>query len=298
MLINGGPGVTPAMTAVRRGFEQLGYREGADIAYESRFAEGKLDRLPALAQELAARKVDVIVTFGGPSTSAAIRATKQIPIVFAIVADPVAVGFVDSLERPGGNATGITSNDPQQAGQQMELMRMLIPGLRRLAILSDADIPGADASGLAPIERGNANAAKAMGIETRVLKVRLPDPDLEASFDAMEAASAQGLLILEVPVGMVHRKRIAELAASRRLPTLFSAGSADAGGVLSYGTKVDDTWPRVPVYVDRILKGAKPGDLSVEVVTTRDLVVNLKTAREIGIAVPPDLVKMATRTVE
>ena len=298
MLFNGSPENNPAVIAVHRAFERLGYREGAEIAYESRFAQGQLERLPALAEDLVAQGVDVIATFGGPPTSAAVRATHHIPVVFAIVADPVAVGFVHSLERPDGNATGITNHDPQQAQQQMTLMRMLMPGLQRLAIVSDADIPGADASGLAPIERGNVAAAKAAGIAPQVLKLRSPTPDLEGSFAAMETEGAQAVLALEVPVAIAHRKRIAQLATSRRLPTLFSAGSSDAGGVLSYGTKVDDTWPRVPVYVDRILKGAKPGDLPVEVITTKNLVINLKTAREIGITIPPELAKLATRTVE
>ncbi|MBS0451322.1 MAG: ABC transporter substrate-binding protein [Proteobacteria bacterium] len=298
MLINGSPDNNPALLAVHRAFEQIGYHEGTEIVYESRFAQGHLDRLPALAEDLVVQGVDAIATFGGPSTSAAIRATQQIPIVFAIVADPVAVGFVQSLDRPGGNATGITNHDPQQAARQIALLRMLMPGLERLAIVSDADIPGADASGLAPIEHGNVAAAKAMGIAPQVLKLRSPTPDLEASFAAMEAAGAQAVLALEVPVAIAHRKRIAQLATSRGLPTLFSAGSADAGGVLSYGTKVDDTWSRVPAYVDRILKGAKPSDLAVEVIATRDLVINLKTAREIGIPVPRELATLATRTVE
>jgi len=298
LLINGMAANNPAVAAVKTEAARLGYVEGTNVVFEGRFAEGKLDRLPMLAAELVGLDVDVIATFGGPATNAAVRATNGIPIVFAIVADPVAVGFAKSLERPGGNATGITNNDPEQARRQMELLKELLPAMSRIAILSDAEIPGADASGLAPIERANVAAAKLLGLQPQVIKLRGPAPDLDAAFKSLVAEKADALLVLEVPVTLAHRKRIGELAAAQRLPSMFSAGSADAGGVLSYGTTVEDTWPRVPVYVDRILKGAKPGELPVEVVARRELIVNMKAARDVGVAVPADMQKRADRVVD
>lgn len=296
--MNGTAANNVAMDAVRTGFTRLGYIEGSSIVFEARYAEGKLDRLPDLAAELVGLKVDVIATFGGPVSSAAYKATKTIPIVFAIVADPVAVGFVASLEHPGGNATGITNNDPQQARLQLELLKSLSPGMTRVAILSDQDIPGADANGLAPIERANIAAARELGLEPRLLKVRGPTPDLEATFKTMIDDRAQSLLVLEVPVTLSHRKRIGELAAANRLPSMFSAGSSDAGGILSFGTNVADTWPQVPSFVDRIVKGARPDAMPVEVVTKRQLVVNLKAAREVGLSVPPELQRRADRVID
>jgi putative ABC transport system substrate-binding protein len=298
ILMNGTAANNAAMEVVRTGFARLGYIEEKNAIFEPRYAEGKLDRLPALAAELVGLNVDVIATFGGPASSAAHRATKSIPIVFAIVADPVAVGFVASLDRPGGNATGITNNDPQQARLQLELLRSLRPGLSRVAILSDQDIPGADASGLAPIERDNMSAAKSLGLEPKLLKVRGPTPDLDTTFKTMMDQGAEALLILEVPVTLSHRKRIGELAAANRLPSMFSAGSSDAGGILSFGTNVADTWPHVPIFVDRIVKGAKPSEMPVEVVTKRELVVNLKVARELGVIVPSELQGRADRLID
>ena len=298
LLVNGSAANNVAVEAVRKEFARLGYVEGKSISFEGRYAEGKLDRLPALAAELAGLDVDVIATFGGPSTSAAMRATKTIPIVFAIVADPVAVGFATSMERPGGNATGITNNDPEQARRQLELLKELLPTLTRVVILSDQDIPGADASGLAPIERSNVAAANALGLQPHVLKLRGPIPDLETAFRTVAAEHAEALLVLEVPVALAHRKRIAELAAAQRLPAMFSAGSADAGGVLSYGTNVADTWLRVPSYVDRILKGAKPADMAVEAITRREFTVSLKAARHVGVTIPADMLKRADSVVD
>ncbi|MDM0047569.1 ABC transporter substrate-binding protein [Variovorax sp. J22R115] len=298
LLLNGAAANNPAVEAVRKGFSQLGYVEGRNVILEGRYAEGKLDRLPGLAAELVETKVEAIATFGGPPTSAALSATKQLPIIFAVVADPIAVGWVSSLERPGANATGITNHDPTQPERQVELIKKLLPDMKRLAILSDADIPGADASGLAPIERTNVAAAEALGIEARVLKLRGPTPEMQGAFDSMAAAKADALLVLEVPVTLSYRKQIADAAAAQRITTMFSAGSADAGGLLSFGTKVDDAWPRVPFYVDRILKGAKPADLPVEVIDRRDFIINLKTAKRIGLPIPQELLTLATRVVE
>lgn len=296
MLSNWGRG--PVFEALKSDLARLGYVEGKNIVFEARFPEGQLERLPGYAAELAGLGVDVIATYGGPPINAARKASTTIPIVAAIVADPVAVGFAASLDRPGGNITGITSNDPSLGPRQWEIFKQVIPNLARVAILSDSDIPGADDSGLAPIERANAAAARAAGLTPQVLKVRGPAPDLDAAFKAMVSAEAQALVILEVPVTIPLRTRIAELAAARRIPTMFWGGASDAGGVFTYGTSFTDTFAGVPAAIDKILKGAKPADMPFKVITRREFVINLKTARALDLNVPADLLKRADRILE
>lgn len=288
----------PVLEGLRRGLAQLGYVEGADVIYEARFAEGMLERLPELAIELVAKGVDVIATYGGPATNAARKATATVPIVASIVADPVAIGVAATLERPGGNITGATNNDPELPSRQLDILKALIPGLERVAILSDPDIPGVDTNGLAPIERTNVAAARTAGMVPQVLKVRGPKPDLEAAFDAMQSDRAQALIVLEVPAPLAARKGIAALATNRRLPTMFWGGAEDSGGLFSYGTSVSANFPRLPAIIDRIFKGAKPADMPFEVVSRRELAINLRTARELGLTIPPDLLKRADRVIE
>jgi putative ABC transport system substrate-binding protein len=235
---------------------------------------------------------------GGPATAAARKASSTIPIVAAIVADPVGVGFAAALERPGGNITGITSNDPSLGARQWEIFKQAVPNLARVAILSDSDIPGADGSGLAPIERANVAAARAAGLTPQVLKVRGPAPDLDAAFKTMSGSEIQALVILEVPVTIPLRKRIAELAAAQRIPTMFWGGASDAGGVFTYGTSFTDTFAGVPAAIDKILKGAKPAEIPFELITRREFVINLKAARSLGLALPAELVKNADRVIE
>jgi putative ABC transport system substrate-binding protein len=289
---------SPETDALRTGLTQLGYTEGIDLVYEVRPAEGQLDRLPGFAAELVSKGVDVIVTFGGPPTNAARKATTTIPIVFALVADPVAIGAAATLERPGGNLTGVTNNDPELPVRQMALLKELFPKLARVAIFSDADIPGADATGLAPIDRTNAAAARAAGLTPQVLKLRGPKPDFDAAFTAMASEGAEALVALEVPAVFAIAKTVAELATARRIPTMLWGGQGDAGGLMSYGTSYTSTYPRLPVYVDRILKGAKPADMAVEVFSKHQLVINLKTARELGVTVPAELLKRADHVIE
>lgn len=179
---------------LRKGFADLGYAEGQNIHFEPRFAEHQLDRHPSFAADLVRLGIDVILTFGGPATAAAKKATATIPIVFLLVADPVAIGVAASLGRPGSNATGVTNHDPDQARMQFALLKEVFPKLTRVAILSDADIPGADANGLAPIERVNDEAARALGLDPRVFKVRGPSPDLDHVFTAMTRERAEALI--------------------------------------------------------------------------------------------------------
>lgn len=283
---------------LRAGLTQLGLVEGTNVVYEIRAAEGQLDRLPGFAAELVSKGVDVIVSYGGPPTNAARKATTTIPIVFALVADPLAIGVAESLVRPGGNLTGVTNNDPELPVRHMALLKELMPNLTRVAFFSDADIPGADASGWAPIDRSNAAAARAAGFTPQVLKLRGPKPDFDAAFKTMASEGAQALVALEVPSVFSISKNVAELATARRIPTMLWGGQADAGALMSYGTSYTATFGRVPVYVDRILKGAKPAETAIEVFAEHQLVVNLKTARELGVTIPPELLKRADRVIE
>ena len=295
-IVNGKPNAQ--YEALRIGLTQLGYVEGANIVYEPRFPEGQLDRLPGFAAELVAKEVDVIVAFGGPPTNAARKATTTIQIVVALVADPVAIGVAATLERPGGNITGVTNNDTELAVRHMALLKELFPRLARVATLSDPNIPGADASGLAPIERANVAAARAAGLTPQMLKVSGPKPDLEGAFNAMVGQGAEALVVLEVPSDFNIAKSVAVFGTARRIPIMLWGGQGDAGALMSYGTSFTATYPRVSVYLDQILKGAKPADTAIEVVSKRELVINLKTARELGLTVPPELLKRANRIIE
>jgi ABC-type uncharacterized transport system substrate-binding protein len=296
IILNDGPG--PVFDALRQGLAQLGYVEGRNIVIEGRFAQGQLDRVPALATELVDLNVDVIVSLGAVGAQAAKKASATIPIVFVGAIDPISVGFVGSLERPGGNVTGITSFDPQQARKQFELLKQVLPHLSRVAILSDENIPRVD--GWNPLEKANDAAARAVGVQPQWLKVTGPNPDLEGAFAAMMNERAEALLVLDAPVPIIHQKRIGELAAKHRLPTMFLGGRrmSDAGGLIAYGTGLLDTFPRIPAYVDKILKGANPSELPVEVVTQHVLIINLKTAQEIGLTMPPELLKRADQIIE
>ena len=289
---------SPETESLRAGLARLGLIEGSNIVYEIRAAEGRLDRLPGFAAELVSMGVDAFATYGGPPTNAARNATRTIPIAFALVADPVGIGVAATLDRPGGNLTGVTNTDPELPVRQMALLKEMMPNLKRVAIFSDADIPGADASGLAPIDRSNADAARAAGLTPQVLKLRGPKPDFDAAFKAMASEGAEALLALEVPSVFAISKTVAELATARRIPTMLWGGQGDAGGLMSYGTSYISTFPRVPVYVDRILKGAKPADTAIEVYSKHQLVINLKTARELGVTVPAGLLKRADRVIE
>ena len=295
-LFNRVPG--PEFELLKKELARLGYVEGTNIIFEPRFAEGKLGRLPGFAAELVAMNVDVIATYGGPPTAAARKATTTIPIVAALVADPVAIGAAATLARPGGNVTGITNHDPLRATRQLSILKEVLPKLARVAFLSDADIPGADASGFVPIERDNIAAATAMNIRSQTLKLRGPTPDLVAAFDSIISEKAEALVVMEVPVSFIIRGRIGELATARRIPTMYWGGTSDAGVLMSYGTSFTDTFPRMPLVVAKILKGAKPADTPFEEITRQEFIINLKVARELGVTIPPEVLKRADRIIE
>lgn len=297
VLINGGPG--PVVGILQKAFVGVGYADGQGMTLEFRYAHGRLDRHRALASDLVQLDVDVIMTLGGPASRAAKDTTSAIPIVFSIVTDPVALGLVVSMERPGGNVTGVTNLDPEQAVRQLELARSLLPKVTRVGILSDTTIPGVDGSGLAPIDRANVAAAHQLGIEAVVGKVADgPSPDYAGALDDMIKHGAEALLVLEVPMPLRDGKTVAELATARRLPTVFPGGQSGTGGLIAYGTSVADTWPCMVPLVDKILKGAKPAELPVQTVLKRELVVNLVTARALGLTVPDKIVRHADRVIE
>jgi putative ABC transport system substrate-binding protein len=296
VILNDGPG--PLFDTLRRGLAQLGYAEGRDIVYEARFAYGQLDRVPELAAQLIRLNVDVIASLGAVGAEATQKASATIPIVFVGAIEPIGAGFATTLERPGGNVTGISSFDPQQAPKQLEMLKEVIPSLVRIAFLTDEDIPRVD--GWATVEKANDTAARALGLRPQWLKMKGPAPDLDGAFTAMTNERAQALVVLDAPVPIIHQKRIAQLAVTRRLPTLFLGGRrmSEAGGLIAYGTGLLDTLPRMSLYVDKILKGAKPSDLPIEVITRHVLVINLKTAQEIGVAIPPELLKRADQVLQ
>ena len=280
-----------SLQAFRQGLGELGYVDGRDVIIETRWAEGRIEQLPALAAELVGLRVDVIVGVGAVVVRAAKSATTTIPIVMAVVIDPVEAGLVASLERPGGNITGLTTFDPQEAGKKLELLKEVLPGLERVALLADQDIRDR------PL-KAHEDQARALGLHPQGLKLAGANPDLERVFEAMTRERANALLVLEQPATVAHRRRIAEMAVKHRLPTLFARASVDAGGLIGYGTSLAEASQRMAMYVDKILKGAKPRDLPVEVVVRHELVVNVRTAREIGVTIPPEVLKRANQTIQ
>ena len=281
----------PLFGAFQKGLADLGYVEGQNIVIEPRFAEGQLERLPDLVAELVRLKVNVLAVTGAVTARAAKKAVTDIPIVFAVVVDPVADNVVPSLERPGGILTGVTSFDPKQATKQIQLLTEVIPGLKRVAILGDQGVSEA-------LIRASEEQARTLGLQPQRLRVTGPSPDLEAAFAAFKKERAEALLVLEEPVLGVQATRIAEMAAKDRLPTLFAPSRAAAGGLLAYGTSQVEAIRRMAAYVDKVLKGAKPSEMPVEKVTRYELIVNQKTAREIGVAIPPEVLKRADQVIQ
>jgi len=270
----------------------LGYQEGLNLRILLRSADGKLDRLPALAAELAAARPDVIVTLNTPGARAAIQATKQIPIVMTSVGDPIGSGFVSNLARPGGNVTGISNVVAELASKRLALLKELVPGARRIAAMFNPDDP-VTVPQLRDVER----AAPVLKIETRFFPVTAIG-NLPETFKQMLAWRADAALWI-LGQHQAFQTGGIELAASHRLPLMVGAGqNVEAGGLISYAGDPVERYRRTAVYVDRILKGAKPGDLPVEQPTKFELAINLKTAKALGLAIPPSLLTQADRVVE
>lgn len=277
-------------------FASLGYSGDRQVVVEPRLAEQELDRLPALAEELVAANVDLMISLGGAASIAAQRVTSTIPVIFSIEADPVALKLVTSMERPGANVTGVTSYDPQQSNEQFKLLREALPDIERVAILNYRSFPGAD-QGFAPIDRASVAAARAVGFVPQL--INLTDvSDLEAAFAEMKKDKAEALLVLEDPVLRELRQTISELAIGHRLPTMFPGGQADANGMITFGTNVADAWRQLVTVANKVLSGARPRNVPVHVVTRRELVVNLHTARAVGVDLPPAVIKRADRVVD
>jgi putative ABC transport system substrate-binding protein len=283
--------------AIRLALRELGYIEGQNIAIEYRYSEGKADRYPELAAELVHLKVDIIVVTGGDiPIQAAKNATKTIPIVMTGPGlDPVEAGFVESLARPGGNVTGVTNLGPELGGKRLELLKEAVPKLARVAILYDATIPRSvlEAKEVLPV------AARALRLTVRSWEVRAAE-DFDKVFAAISKQRPDGLYVLGGGGLMrANRKRIVGFALKSRLPSVYSFREyVDAGGLMYYGADLADSYRRVAYYVDRILKGAKPADLPVEQPTKFELVINLKTAKQIGLTIPAEVLARANRLIK
>ncbi len=276
----------------RRRLRELGYVEGENIAFEQRWADGSSERLPALAAELVKLNMDVIATAGTPSAQAAVRATSTIPIVMATGNNPLDVG-ISSLAHPTGNITGVITLVSEIAPKRFELLRELLPRATRIASLVDLDNPSSVYA-----EQDTEAAAKSVGISLQVLSVHGPD-ELEGAFNSMLERGVDGLIIQVSAMFFGERSRLAEMAAKRRIPTMVSERAfAQAGCLVTYGTSFVDNFRRAAEYVDKILKGAKPADLPVEQPTKFELVINLKTAKALGLDVPLQLQQRADEVIE
>jgi putative ABC transport system substrate-binding protein len=281
------------LEAFRQGLRELGYVEGQNIAIESRWTEGKDDRLPALAADLVRSKVDVIVAETGAATRAAQQATRTIPIVMSLVNDPVGGGLVASLARPGGNVTGLTIMSPDLVGKQLELLKEAVPKVSRVALLRHPDNP-ASAAQLREAEA----AAQALGVRLQSLEARSPQ-EIDGAFAAMTRERAGALLVIPDTLFWSQRRQIAELAVKRRLPSMrMGEAYAEAGGLMSYGPSYLDLERRAATFVDKILKGANPADLPVAQPTKFELVINMKTAKASGIAISDNLLSLADGVIE
>src|SRR5262245_37308953 len=282
--------------AIQQTLRGLGYIEGQNIATEYRYGEGKLDRAPELAAELVRLKVDIIVvTGGGTWVQAAKNATKTIPIVMTGVGlDPVEAGLVESLARPGGNVTGITNLNPELGGTRLELLKEAVPKLARVAGVYDPANPASvrDVKEVLPA------AARALRLTIRSWEVRAAD-GFEKVFAALNKERPDGLYVLGGPLMNANQKRIVGLALKSRLPAMYVRREfVDVGGLMSYGADVADSYRRLAYFVDRILKGAKPADLPVEQPTKFELVINLKTAKQIGVTISPEVLARATKLIK
>jgi putative tryptophan/tyrosine transport system substrate-binding protein len=270
--------------ALRQGLQELGYVEGRTAVIETRYAEGRVDRLPQLAGELVALKVDVIVTAGSAAINAAEQAAPTTPIVFCGAGDAVAAGHVASLAHPGGNITGLSVLGTELSPKRLQLLKELHPGSTRLAILFNP----ADAGMLRRVTEAQ-TAARALGMGVMPLEVRTP-VDFDTAFAAMTKERPDALLTVVDAFTLQNRKRIIDFAAVHRIPAVYETREfVDSGGLISYGPSLADNYRRAAAYVDKILKGAKPADLPVEQPTRFELVINRATARTLGLAIPPGL---------
>jgi putative tryptophan/tyrosine transport system substrate-binding protein len=279
--------------AFRQGLRELGYVEGKNIVIDWRSAEGKADRLPALAAELVRLKVDIIVSSGPTATRSANEATVTIPIVIAFDSDPVGSGFVASLARPGGNITGLSTLAPEISGKLVELLKEIVPRLSRVAVLGTSTTPG-----YAPVLKEMELAAGALKVKLQNLDVLSPK-DIETAYRAASKGRAQAVLVRGGPVLTSQRTQVVELAVKSRLPAIYNVAEfVEAGGLMTYSVSMTDLYRRAATYVDKILKGAKPADLPVEQPTKFELIINLKAAKQIGLTIPPNVLVRADKVIK
>ena len=296
LLTGSADGVSARSEGIRLALRERGYIEGKNIGSEYRYAQRNLDRLPELAAELVRLKVDIIVVTGGdPDIRAAKNATKTIPIVMAGQgSDPVEAGFIDSLARPGGNVTGLTNLSPELGGKRLELLKESVPKLARVAVLYDPALP----SNVVQVKEILPVAARALGLTLQPWEVRAAD-GFEKVFAALSKQRPDGLYVGLGALLRANQKRIVGFALKSRLPSVYqSKESVDAGGLMSYGADLADSYRRVAIYVDKILKGANPADLPVEQPKKFEFIINLKTAKQIGLTIPPNVLARADKVIK
>jgi len=286
--------LAPSVEAFKQGLRELGWVEGKSFVLEVRYGEGKVERLSELARELVALKMHVIVTPADLSIAAIKRETQTIPIVMALSSDPVGAGFVASLARPGGNITGLSNISPELSGKRVELLREAVPGLSRLALLWNPEVRGAVLD-----YKEAASAARSLRVEVQSVEVSRAE-DLDRAFSTITSWRAQALMLPGInPVGFANRAQIVSFAQRNRLPSMFPTKEyVDSGGLMSYGPSLVDLFRRAAGYVDKILKGAKPADLPVQQPTKFELVINLKTAKALGLTLPQSLLRRADEVIE
>jgi ABC-type uncharacterized transport system substrate-binding protein len=280
--------------AFRQGMRELGHVEGKTFLLELRYAEGRAERFPEIARELVSLKLDLIVAASDVTIAAVKRETQTIPIVMATSNDPVATGLVASLARPGGNVTGLSLISPELGGKRLELLREVVPGLSRVAFLWNPDVRGAVLD-----YRETESAAGSLGLQLQSVEV-VRVGDLDRAFSAVTKERAQALIVPPSnPVAFGNREQIASFAQKNKLPSVYAQREyVDAGGLMSYGPSAADTHRRAATYVDKILKGTKPADLPVEQPRNFELVINLKTAKQIGLTMPPNVLARADRVIK
>ena len=284
----------PLGDAFRQGLRDLGYIDGKTIIIEQRYAEGSLDRIPLLVAELVQLNVDVLVFGTSPAIRAAKQATKAIPIVMITQGDPVASGLVDSLARPGGNITGLTRLTQDLNGKRLEVLKETVPRISRVGILVDASSPETAAASVKDYE----STGRALKMAIHPVEIRGPKPDFEGAFQAATKGRIDALITIRDALTASYPKRIAELAIKHRFPSMHADSPyVEAGGLMSYATNDADQFRRAAVFVDKILKGATPADLPVEQPTKFEFVINLKTAKQIGLTIPPNVLVRADKVI-
>jgi putative ABC transport system substrate-binding protein len=291
----GTPGSSsPLFDAFRQGLRDLGYVEGKNILIEHRYAEGRLDRMPALVNEFVQRKLDLIVAANNVVIRAAKQATETIPIVMVTSVDPVAAGYVKSFAHPGGNITGLANLSRDLSAKRVEMLKEMLPKMTRVAILWDTEGPGS-----AVAFKEYEAAALAFKLELRSLEVRGPNPDFEKAFQAAKAARAEALIVVRNPLTGQYAKQVFELAIKSRLASMTEGSRyVDAGGLISYAASATDLYRRAAEYAVEILKGAKPGDLQVKLPEKFEIFVNLKTAQQIGLVIPQHVLVQADKVIK